>query len=203
MCETPILTYPNFSKPFLLDTDASNYGIGAVLSQLDDDGREQVVAYASRSLSKAERKYCVTRRELLAVVVFVKHFRPYLLGHHFMLRTDHGSLTWLFNFREPEGQLARWLESLQELDFEVVHRKGKLHGNADALSRIPCTQCGRQEIMPSEAIAIVGATSLSSIEQENLRKLQMEDSLLGPIIQAKLVSVKPSQQEQRKCSRAS
>ena len=88
-------------------------------------------------------------------------------------------------------------------DFEVVHRKGKLHGNADALSRIPCTQCGRQEIMPSEAIAIVGATSLSSIEQENLRKLQMEDSLLGPIIQAKLVSVKPSQQEQRKCSRAS
>ena len=69
-----------------------------------------MVAYGSRVLSKAERRYCVTRRELLAVVYFLQHFRPYLLGRHFTLRSDHGSLTWLRNFKEPEGQLARWLE---------------------------------------------------------------------------------------------
>jgi hypothetical protein len=89
LCSSPILCYPDFSRPFLLDTDASDSGIGAVLSQLDE-GRERVVAYASRLLSKPERQYCVTRRELLAVVVFTRHFRPFLLGSKFTLRTDHG-----------------------------------------------------------------------------------------------------------------
>ena len=128
-----------------MDTDASNVGIGAVLSQVQDDGKERVIAYGSRVLSKAERRYCVTRRELLAVVYFLQHFRPYLLGRHFTMRTDHGSLSWLKNFREPEGQLARWLEKLQEFDFTIVHCPGQRHGNADALSRIPCTQCGREQ----------------------------------------------------------
>ena len=117
----PVLAYPDYSRPFILDTDASDSGIGAVLSQYDDNGQECVVAYASRMLSKAERRYCVTRRELLAVVVFTQQFRPYLLGRKFTQRTDHGSLTWLQSFKEPEGQLARWLEKLQELEFTIVH----------------------------------------------------------------------------------
>ena len=94
------------------------------------------MAYASRTLSKAEQKYCVTRKELLAVVTFLKHFRPYLLGHHFTLRTDHSSLQWIYSMKEPEGQLAWWLEQIQEFDFEVVHRRGSCHQNADALSRL-------------------------------------------------------------------
>ena len=77
-----------------------------------------------------------------AVVVFRHHIRPYLLGKQFTLRTDHGSLTWLWNFKEPEGQTARWIERLQEYDFSIVYRLGKNHANADALSRIPCGQCG-------------------------------------------------------------
>ena len=132
----PILVYPDFSRPFILDTDASNDGIGAVLSQ-EYDGSERVVAYASRTLNKSERKYSVTRKELLAVVVFTQHFRTYLLGQPFKLRTDHGSLSWLCNFKDPTGQLARWLEQLQEFHFEVIHRKGLAHQNADALSRLP------------------------------------------------------------------
>ena len=115
------LAYPDYSKRFILDTDASNYGIGAVLSQISNDGSECVIAYASRSLSRQEQRYCVTRRELLAIVEFVQHFRQYLLGRQFTLRTDHGSLVWVRNFKEPEGQLARWLERLEEYDFSVIH----------------------------------------------------------------------------------
>ena len=132
---TPVLAYPDFEKEFILDTNASDSGIGGVLSQIDSQGRERVVVYESRLLSKPERYYCVTRRELLAIVFFTDQFRPYLLGRHFLLRTNHGALTWLMNFKEPEGQMA---EKLQEFDFEILHRCGKKHTNADALSRLPC-----------------------------------------------------------------
>eukprot|EP00731_Ephydatia_muelleri_P033767 Em0037g31a len=113
LTRAPLLAFPDYTLPFVLDTDTSDLGIGAVLSQISSLGQEQVVAYGSRLLSKAERNYSVTRRELLAVVTFTRLFRPYLL--------------------EPEGQLARWLEQLQEYDFEVIHRKGRNHNNADAL----------------------------------------------------------------------
>ena len=135
LVSAPVLAFPDYSKPFILDTDASEAGIGAVLSQLRDDWSEAVIAYASRVLTRPERRYCVTRKELLAVVTFIQHFRSYLLGCEFQLRTDHGSLTWLANFKEPEGQLARWLERLQEFLFHLVHRPGKRHRNADSLSR--------------------------------------------------------------------
>ena len=138
-----VLAFPDHSKPFILDSDASDGGIGGVLSQKQDDELERVIAYGSRVLSKTERNYCVTRRELLAAVYFIEQFRPYLLGRHFTLRSDHGSLTWLRNFKEPEGQLARWIEKLEEYSFSIVHRPGRSHTNADALSRLPCTQCGR------------------------------------------------------------
>ena len=120
-----------------MDTDACQSSIGAVLSQEQEDGKEKVVAYASRALSKAERKYSVTRQELLAAVTFIHQFCQFLLGRRFVLRTDHGSLQWLHSVKEPEGQLARWLERLQEYDFEIQHRKGSQHLNADALSRHP------------------------------------------------------------------
>ena len=143
LVSAPILAFPDHNQEFILDTDASDDGIGAVLSQIQDDGAEHVIAYASRILTKPERRYCVTRRELLAVVTFVHHFRQYLLGRRFSLRTDHGSLTWLSHFKEPEGQLARWLERLQEYDFSITHRPRKKHQNADSLSRHPCTQWTR------------------------------------------------------------
>lgn len=141
---TPVLAFPDYTRQFILDADASDTGIRAVLSQVLDDGMEQVIAYGSRVLSKQEHRYCVTRRELLAVVFFLQHLRPYLLGRPFLLRTDHGSLTWLTNFKEPEGQLAHWLECLQEFHF-ISHRPRQKHQNADCLSHPPCTQCGREK----------------------------------------------------------
>ena len=100
---TPILAFPDHSRHFMLDTDASDSGIDAIFSQVQDVGGEAVIAIASRSLSRQEQRYCVTRRELLAVVEFIHHFQYYLLDVHFTLRTDHGSLVWIQNFKEPEG----------------------------------------------------------------------------------------------------
>ncbi|XP_034549911.1 uncharacterized protein LOC117820296 [Notolabrus celidotus] len=136
---TPILGYPLDQGCMTLDTDASNVGIGAVLSQVQQ-GSERVLAYGSRKLSKTEQNYCTTWRELLAVVEFTSHFRQYLLGRPFIVRTDHSSLRWLTRMKEPEGQLARWLEKLSEYDFEIIHRPGRLHVNADSLSRQPWRQ---------------------------------------------------------------
>ena len=141
LTSAPILAYPNVSLPFILDTDACDSGVGGVLSQVQD-GNERVIAFASRAMSKSERRYCVTRKELLAIVHFVKYFKHYLYGRRFLVRTDHGALRWLFNFRSPEGQVARWLEILSSFDFAIEHRAGRNHGNADGMSRRPCNQCG-------------------------------------------------------------
>ena len=167
LVSAPILAFPDFTKSFVLDTDASNEGIGAVLSQVED-GQETVIAYASQVLSKAERGYCVTRRELLAVVTFLQQFRAYLLGRHFVVQTDHGSLAWLTNFRNPEGQLARWLEQLQEFDFDIVHRAGRKHLNADALSRIPCRQCGRESHVTDAGQSISAAVLVNAVREADL-----------------------------------
>ncbi len=105
----PILGYPTTRDNFILDTDASGVGIGAVLSQGDGEN-ERVVAYYSRALGKAERNYCITRKELLAVVESVKHFHHYPYGVSTVVRTYHGALTWLLNFKNIEGQMARWME---------------------------------------------------------------------------------------------
>ena len=192
----PVLAFPDYTRPFILDTDASETGVGAVLSQLCEDGSECVVAYASRVLTRPERRYCVTRKELLAVVTFIQHFRSYLLGREFQLRTDHGSLTWLATFRQPEGQLARWLEKLQEFHFFIVHRPGKRHGNADSLSRRPCTQCGRDSHDdPPEASIAISACSPSAVLMdrpiEDLRQLQLDDGPTGLLLRAVEKGEKP------------
>ena len=124
---------------FYLDTDASNVAIGAALHQ-EQEGIEKLLRFASRCLSPAERNYCTTRKELLAVVYFLDYFKHYLLGDkvHVVVRTDHGCLRWLKNMKNPSGQVARWLEKLAAYDWEIQHRAGRSHNNADALSRSPC-----------------------------------------------------------------
>jgi len=141
LTSAPILTLPSPDAVFLVDCDASDHGLGCVLSVVTDKG-EQVVEYFSRVLSKTERNYCVTRRELLAVVKALAHFHVYLCGRPFTVRVDHASLKWLMNFRQLEGQMARWVERIMMYKFEIVHRAGKSHGNADALSRRPCLDEG-------------------------------------------------------------
>ena len=139
LISAPILGYPQDEGEFIVDTDASNVALGGILSQVQEmDGQkvERVLAYGSRTMNQQEVNYCITRRELLAIVHHLRVWKCYLLGRHFKVRTDHSSLKYLHRFKEPEGQLARWLDFLQAFDFEIVHRAGTAHGNADGLSRI-------------------------------------------------------------------
>ena len=189
LTSAPTLTLPDWSRPFILDTDASDTGIGAVLSWLQEDGSECVVAYASRVLSKQERNYCVTRRELLAVVSFLQHFKQYLFGKPFTIRTDHSALTWLQNFKHLEGQLARWLKQLQEFEFTIVHRPGKMHRNADAMSRRHCCK----DCPDTHTIAIIVPDTISiGYSQEEIHQAQLEDSIIGEILQDKKEDSKPA-----------
>jgi hypothetical protein len=98
LISAPILGYPNKHGKFVLDTEASGYAMGAVLNQMQG-GLERVICYGSKTLSSAERNYCVTRRELLAVVTFVRKYRHYLYGKKCTVRTDHSCLQWLMNFK--------------------------------------------------------------------------------------------------------
>lgn len=112
----PILGHTDFNHQFIFDTYAGNESIGAGLSQ-NINGTETVLAYASRALTKCERR---TRKELLAVVHFVKHFRHYLCGKGFIVQTDHSLSKWLFQFNNPERRLRRWLEILSAYKFQTA-----------------------------------------------------------------------------------
>ena len=127
-------SFPQEGGDFILDTDASAFGVGGVLQQLQH-GEEKVIAYGSKKLNRQQRRYCTLRRELLAIVVFLREFRNYLLASPFLIRRDHSSLTWLLHFKEPQGQLARWMEDIYQFKFTIAHRDGRKHINADSLSR--------------------------------------------------------------------
>ena len=139
---SPVLQYPIEKGIYILDTDASHDCIGAVLSQVQN-GEEKVIAYGSRALTKCERAYCVTRKELLSVYYFCKYFKHYLLGQKFKIRTDHKALTWMLNWERPNtSQYCLWKAELQHFDMEVEFRKGKENINADFVSRLQkCEQC--------------------------------------------------------------
>ena len=140
-----VMALPSESGQYILDTDASDKTIGAVLSQVQK-GTERVIAFSSHMLNRAERNYWVTDKELLAVKFFVVQYKHYLLGRRFLIRTDHQALRWLFSLKEPKSWVARWIELLSAYDFKIEYWPGKKHSNAEALSRCPNPrQCACEE----------------------------------------------------------
>ena len=131
----PVLIYPDFEKEFILFTDASNYGIAAILSQIKDE-RECVIAYVSRHLNEAEMKYSATEKEALAIVFGVKYFKHYLTGNHFNIVSDARPLVWLNSIKDPTGRLARWAIELSNMKYTIKYRPGRNNQNADCLSRM-------------------------------------------------------------------
>jgi len=114
LTSAPVLAAPTDHGQYILDTDASDFALGAVLQQRQDDGLVHVIAYGSRSLSEPERRYFITRKEMLAVVFGLKKYRQHLLGRDITVRTDHAALTYLYRTPEPIGQQGRWLDLLSQ-----------------------------------------------------------------------------------------
>ena len=179
-----------------MDTDASDLGIGAVLSQ-QQQGREVVIAYASRTLSRPEQNYDVTRKELLAVVYGLKTYRQYLLGRQFVIRTDHSALQYLRRTPEPIGQQARWQTFIEQFTFSIIHRPGTQHRNADALSRRPesdsetepqmCSRCGKTTVVQSnEEEESNNESQVSTSARESMAELQQLDPDIGPILRRRI-----------------
>ena len=130
MEEYPLLKFPDVNEEFVLTTDGSGTGWGAVLSQ-----EKGVIAFASGKWTPAEKNWSVTERELGAIIKAVTKFRHYLIGKPFKLRTDHEAIQFLQKSKPPSGKLYRWLEKLQEYDFTVEHVRGSSIPHVDALSR--------------------------------------------------------------------
>jgi len=194
LLETPILQFPHPHLPCILDTDASDVALGAVLSQVIQD-QERPIAFFSRVMNKAQRSYCTTRREFLATITALQHFRHYLLGVKVNLRTDHHSLKWLNTFKRPKGVLARWIETLIEFDYEIQHRPGRLRCNADGVSRPICKQCWCKTVrIPwvdqplqradeiTEPLAIQTLRLNPELDDSDIANMQRDDEVLAPII---------------------
>lgn len=141
LVSAPILASPNFNKTFTIQCDASDVGVGCVLTQEGENNQEVVVAFASRTLSAAERKYTATEKELIAILFATEKFRCYVEGSKFKVITDHYSLLWLHRLKDPSGRLARWAVKLQHYNMVIEHRKGALNVVPDALSRAPIEVC--------------------------------------------------------------
>ena len=178
----PILAFPRCDARFIVDCDASDYGLGAVISQ-EQDGSERVIAYASRVLDGRERRYSTTKKEMLAMVYAIRHFRHYLYGRPFLVRTDHNALKWLQSFKEPEGQVARWLELLAQYDYKIEHRPGRKHQNADALSRNPL-QIAEETVQTVQTNVIDSSAStwVPGWTAANLQSRQVADPDLKQIL---------------------
>ena len=150
------------------------------------------------TLTRAERRYCATRKEMLALVWASHHFRSYLYGRKFVLRTDYSALQWLHSLKEPEGQVARWLEGMAEFNYDVVHRPGKQHCNADALSRGQCHQCGLDfsctEFEEEEEVMIAAEDSILPVwSNQDIRNLQKADTNLRTVMEWVESGITPQQ----------
>lgn len=132
---TPILAYPDFSRPFKVTVDASHLGCGAVISQ-EIDGIDRPIQFISRTFKKGEINKAIIEKELLAIHFALKTFRPYLYGQKFVVHSDHKPLIYLFKLKNPSSKLMRIKMDLEEFDFTIEHIKGKDNVVADALSRI-------------------------------------------------------------------
>ncbi|CAF1539828.1 unnamed protein product [Adineta ricciae] len=187
----PIMNTPNFQHPFILELDACAYGLGAVLAQ-EYDNKKFVIAYASRTLSSAERNYGATEREALAIVWATKHFRPYIEGMEVIVRSDCQALQWLKEAKDVTGRLARWAMHLSAFQIkEIKYKPGTANTNSDTLSRYPhdSEMNNYNEITAIEAAVNIWADTNML---DNIREEQQKDSKLKSIIDDLLVSNAPT-----------
>lgn len=179
LCQAPILAYPDYKRGFILQTDASIKGLGAVLMQKHDDGKDRVVAYASRTLNKSEKNYSITHLEGLAIIFALKKFKYTILGYPIVIQTDHAPLRTLFQSKEITGRLARWAAIIQEFHPDIQYLPGKANKVADALSRQPVEEIAnpaREVLAVNQEINVMPRKEEFLIAPEELVKAQEEDA---------------------------
>lgn len=182
----PLLKHPDYNYPFIIQTDASDEGIGAVLVQIIN-GELRVIQYISRVLQVNERKWSTREKEALAILWACEEFRPYVIGSHFVVETDHESLKWLLEAKAP-ARLVRWALRLSEFQFEIRHRKGSQNDNADALSRLP----NEDGPVPSDTdqleqylnqTEVILTELLPTVDRDQWRAKQITDPIIGEVVQ--------------------
>ena len=189
LSSSPLLVHFDPQLPLTLACDASAYGVGAVLSHRWPDGSERPIAYASRSLSDAERNYSQLEKEGLAIVYGVKHFHTYLFGHSFELVTDHQPLLALLNEKRPtspqaSARVRRWSLLLSAYEYTLVFRKTEAHGNADALSRLPLPVAPAETQSPPELVLLMEQLEESPVTAEQISSWTRRDPSLSVVLQA-------------------
>jgi len=160
----PVLTLPDFDKPFEIQTDASKYAIGGVLYQRDEEGKEHPIWYGSRVLTPTEQKYSTTEREMLAVYTWIRYWKAYLWGRPFTVYTDHSPLTGIKTNKDITGRLTNMILKLQEYDFEMIYLPGRKNVVADALSRTPIAKKTMKEIEEAIERKEEGAIRMDNME---------------------------------------
>ena len=203
LVSSDVMGYPmNDAGQFILDVDASDVGIGGIYHQVQVE-REKVIAYASRALNKAERNYCITEKELLAVRYFIEYFRQYLLGRKFVVRSDHQALVWLFKLKELRWKIAWWIEILSHYDFSIEYRPGRKQAHCDALFRRedpqkcecsnqdteeplkcgPCRKCLKraQEMCHKDLITEAVSGVVDQCQQQHSKTEETEPNIRGVI----------------------
>ena len=140
VCEEPILCQPDMNREFILECDASKFGLGAVLQQIGADGKLHPISFISRKLSPTERRYAVREKEALAILWAITKLREFLSGRQFRVRTDHKSLTWMTKMEDDRTRLGRWAHELAQFDFDICYKKGVDNKVADAMSRMPFSE---------------------------------------------------------------
>ncbi len=164
-----MLAFPDYKKPFILCTDASSLGVGAVLMQAFESQRPHVISYASRVLNSAESMYSVTHLEALAVVWAFKHFRDMVYGYLITVYTDHSAVTQLFSGKNLTGRLARWYLTVMQFELTIKYLPGKANTVVDALS---------------SNIPVAAVTHISNFSLSELRTAQRQDTMWSRVIYA-------------------
>ena len=198
----PVLALPDFSKPFILMTDGSSTGLGAVLGQQQEGGqRERVISYASRRTTRLEENYSACELECLALVWATRQFREYILGRPTEVVTDHWALKWLQDLKNPNPRLQRWRMALLEYDLKITYKPGKQHRNADFLSRMyeggrqhkergnegeqerdgHCKEEGGTEEAPEGELGVMAVITRKQAQQDQGREVPAADDAQHPV----------------------